>query len=85
MFALWLYHPSRLTGRKEEEAGKDSIITRMDNLDAIQDNARQWGRDAAIRWLMRKNGWNLKTALAAIRIHRQLYAIECYLETWQAE
>lgn len=75
MFALWLYHPSRLTGRKEE-AGKDSIITRMDNLDSIQDNTRQWGRDAAIRWLMRKNNWNLATTLAAIRIHKQLLAAE---------
>lgn len=81
MFSLWQYHPARLTGRKEEEE-KDSIITRMDNLDSIPENARLWGKDAAIRWLMRKNGWNLPTALAVIRLARQLYAAE--LAEWEA-
>ena len=83
MFALWLYHPARLTGSKEE-AGKDSIIARMDNLDSHQENVRLWGKDAAIRWLMRKNGWNLSTALAAIRLDRQLYAAEYERAGWQA-
>lgn len=83
MFALWQYHPARLTGSKEE-AGADSIITRMDNLDSISEKVRLWGKDAAIRWLMRKNGWNLKTALAAIRLDRQLYAAEYDLAGWQA-
>ena len=84
MQALWKYHPARLTGRKEE-AGEDSMIARMSNLDSIQDNARQWGRDAAIRWLMRRNNWNLATTLAAIRIHKQLFAEECNLADWQPE
>ena len=79
MFALWQYHPILLTGKKVK-AGKDSIITRMNNLDAIGEKIRHWGKDAAIRWLMRQNGWNLATTLAAIRIHKQLFAIENDLE-----
>lgn len=82
MFAIWQYHLAGLTGNKEEEAGKDSIITRMGNLDSIQEKARLWGKDAAIHWLMRKNGWNLPTALAAIRLARQLYVAE--LAEWEA-
>ena len=83
MFALWRYHPTRLTGRKEE-AGRDSIIARMDNLDFFEENVRLWGKDAAVRWLMRQNGWSLATARAAIRLHKQLHATEYELASWQA-
>ena len=83
MFALWMYHPARLTGHNEE-AGKDSIIARMDNLDFFEENVRLWGKDAAVRCLMRQNGWSLATALAAIRLHKQLYVAEYDLASWQA-
>lgn len=85
MYALWMYHPTRLSGRDPlAEIEKDSMLARMVNLDDFRVNIRCWGKDAAIRWLMRQNGWNLATALAAVRLARQLSASNESPDAWEA-
>ena len=44
----------------------------MDLEFAAQHAVDIWGRHAAVKWIMKQNGWNYKTALRCICIAKQL-------------